>query len=202
MLAARERMLHIKRMHVQLERSKSTQLPFYIVGGRNWSSAYVVRHSTPAHSRPIDNLNTGNKRVSTITSNKLFESLQPIEHSRRRGSGHNGVTGCDDQDIPLFIQLGRHAYFRPFQSCQNRVTPRPTHRNCQAGSLPQVLNKILHRKSIVVGPRISKYHPSITSQLKTIGRNSQLSRLWNHANIYWSQCLLSRNASVINTQEK
>src|SRR6266478_7005407 len=115
MLSARERVLNIKRMYVKLERSKSTQLPFYIVGGRNWSSAYVVRNSPPAHSRPIDNLNAGNERVGAISPNKLFKTLQSIEHSSRRGSSHNGVTGCDDQDIPLFIQLGRHTYSRPFQ---------------------------------------------------------------------------------------
>src|SRR5713226_4414441 len=80
---ARERMLHIKGVHVELEKSLGANLTLDVIDSRHRAAADVVRHRAPAHRRPIDDLQAANKCVGSFTANELLQRLQTMESSSR-----------------------------------------------------------------------------------------------------------------------
>ncbi len=58
----RERMLHVERVHVQLERREGSQLALDIIDGRHRAAADVVRDAAPTHRGPVGDLYSLNER--------------------------------------------------------------------------------------------------------------------------------------------
>src|SRR5678815_663036 len=76
-----KRVLHVKRMHVELIGCEGSKLAFDICNSWHRTTANIVRHSAPTHGRPIKNAHTLDICVRTTTANKLLEGLQSVENS-------------------------------------------------------------------------------------------------------------------------
>src|ERR1051325_2364496 len=70
---ARERVLHIKGVHVQLEVSFGANLLLDVIHCRNWAAADVVRTTAPAHSWPVHDFYSWNEHVGAFASHELFQ---------------------------------------------------------------------------------------------------------------------------------
>src|SRR5581483_11259786 len=82
MCRARERVLHIKGVHVQLEVSFGADLLLDVINGWYGATADVVRDAAPAHRRPIDDLHSGNERAGAFAAHELLQGLEGVEGSR------------------------------------------------------------------------------------------------------------------------
>src|SRR5437016_14364311 len=101
---ARERVLHIKGVQVELEAGFSANLPLDVVDGRNGATADVVQDRAPAHRGPVDYFHTGNESASAFAAHELLECLQAIESSGGRASRNHHFIRTNEQDIALVIQ--------------------------------------------------------------------------------------------------
>ena len=72
---ARERMLHIEGVHVELEKGFSANLPLDVNDGRHRPTAYVVRNSAPAHRGPVDYFHAGNESADAFATHELLQCL-------------------------------------------------------------------------------------------------------------------------------
>src|SRR5260370_40687181 len=72
---ARERVLHIKGVHVELEEGFRPNLSLNVIDGRHWSTADVVRNAAPAHRGPIDYFHAGYESAGAFPAHDLLECL-------------------------------------------------------------------------------------------------------------------------------
>src|SRR5688572_21520023 len=103
MRLARERVLHIKRVHVQFEVGEGAQLALDVIDGGDRAATDVVRDSAPTHRWPVDNLHRWNESVGALAADKLFQRLHSIERSGRRLSGNDHLLRVGQNQIAFII---------------------------------------------------------------------------------------------------
>src|ERR1700730_12020244 len=64
----RKRMLHVERVHVELERREGSQLALDVISGRHRSAADVVRHAAPTLRGPVGDLYSRDERLIRFTA--------------------------------------------------------------------------------------------------------------------------------------
>src|SRR6266404_6315887 len=119
MRPARERVLHIKGVHVEFEKRFGAKLAFDVIDSRHRAAADVVRDGAPAHRRPVDDLHPGNKRVCSFTANELLQRLQTIKSSGRRFSRDDNFVQADRQNISFVTELLARVYGGSLQGLLN-----------------------------------------------------------------------------------
>src|SRR2546428_12855472 len=101
---ARERVLHIKGVQVELEKGFRPNLSLDVIDGRHWPTADVVRNAAPAHRGPVDYSHARNERAGAFATHELLERLYAIESSGGRFSCHDDFIPANTPHIPFCIQ--------------------------------------------------------------------------------------------------
>lgn len=152
-------MLHIKRMHVELEGGERAQLPFYVINGRHWATANVVGDCAPTHGGPICYPHSWHKSLSAFATHKLFHCLQTIKCTRLGLAADNNLVGGDCQQITFVAELHRQHHAGVSQRRGNswQIDPANKNRAARVAGNPQIEfrnltrvgNEILRGESVV-----------------------------------------------------
>src|ERR1700674_3944831 len=159
MRLARERVLHIKGVHVEFEKRFGANLALDVIDSRHRATADVVRDGAPAHRRPIDDLHAGNKCVCRFAANELLQRLQTIESSGRSFSRNDNFAQADRQNISFVTQLLARVYGGSLQSLLDPWQIDSAHQylaaravsaesHGQSGRLLHIVDEILRRETI------------------------------------------------------